>query len=66
MFIIQLFDVRISSKLKQVWVSAVHDFTKDNLSRLMTKGTFSCVFKMAYDAITGSSEKAIRIAGNAF
>ena len=65
-FIIQPFDVGIFSELKQAWVSAVHDFTKDDLSRLITKGTFSRVFKMAWDAITGSSEKAIRIASNAF
>ena len=65
-FIIQPFDVEIFSKLKEAWVSAVHDFTKDDLSCLVTKGTFSRMFKMAWDAITGSSEKAIRIASNAF
>ena len=40
-FIIQPFDVRIFSELKQAWVSMVHTFTKDDLSRLITKGTFS-------------------------
>ena len=66
MFIIQPFDVGIFSKLKQAWVSAVHTFTKDDFSRLVMKGTFSRVFKMAWDKVTGNSEKAIRIAGNAF
>ena len=65
-FIIQPFDVGIFSELKQAWVSAVHIFTKDDFSQLVTKGTFSRVFKMAWDEITRYSEKAIRIAGNAF
>ena len=65
-FIIQTFDMGIFSKLKQAWVSAVHTFTKDDLSHLIMKGTFSRVFKMAWDEIIRNSEKAIRIAGNAF
>ena len=65
-FIIQPFDVGIFSELKQAWVSVVHTFTKDDFSRLVMKGTFSQVFKMAWDEITGNLEKAIRIAGNAF
>ena len=66
MFIIQPFDVRIFSELKQAWVSTVHTFTKDDLSHLLTKGTFSWVLKMAWDEITRNSEKAIRISGNTF
>ena len=65
-FIIQPFDVGIFSELKQAWMSAVHRFTKDDFSRLVTKGTFSRVFKMVWDEITGNLENAIRIAGNAF
>ena len=65
-FIIQPFDSRIFSELKQAWVSPAHTFTKDDLSHLVMKGTFSRVFKMAWDEITGNSEKAIMIAGNAF
>ena len=41
MFIIQPFDIRIFSELKQAWVSTVHTFMKDDLSHLLTKGTFS-------------------------
>ena len=66
-FIIQLFDVRIfsasSNRREYQWYMI---FTKDGLSRLITKGTFLHVFKMAWEAITRSSEKAIQIASNAF
>ena len=65
-FIIQPFDVGIFSKLKQAWVKAVCNYTKDDFSRLVMKGNFSHVFKMAWEEITGSAEKATRIATNAF
>ena len=65
-FIIQPFDIGIFSKLKQAWVKAVRNYTKDDFSRLVTKGNFSHVFKMAWEEITGSAEKATRIATNAF
>ena len=65
-FIIQPFDVGIFSELKQAWVKAVCDYTKDDFSRLVMKGNFSHVFKMAWEEITGSMEKAVHIATNAF
>ena len=66
MFIIQPFDVGIFSELKQAWVSAIHTFMKDNLSLLVTKGTFSRVFKMAWEEIMGDKEKVTQLAVNAF
>ena len=56
----------IFNELKYVWVSAVHAFTKDNLSLLVTKQNFSHIFKMAWDEITGNAEKTTRIGVNAF
>ena len=65
-FIVQPFDISIFSELKQAWVKAVCDYTKDDFSKLITKGHFSHVFKMAWEEITGSAEKATQITTNAF
>ena len=64
-FIIQPFDVGIFSELKQAWVKAVCNYMKDDFSRLVTKGNFSHVFKMAWEEIMGSMEKTIHIVTNA-
>ena len=48
-FIIQPYNIGIFSELKQAWVKAVCDYTKDDFARLIMKGNFTQVFKMAGD-----------------